>query len=333
MNTDFGDFEVDYSVPNEISYDLGLLKKFCEKDPEPVLIFYGGEPMLCIDKIKRIMDSVAAKHFVIQTNGLHLKRLEPEYVKRLSAIFVSLDGDERLTDFYRGKGVYRRVIENVRFIRRNGFEGEIIARMTVMEETDIYKSVRWILNNPDHSFSSIHWQLDAGFWKNDFSKRSFAKWVEKNYNFQIRRLVEFWVRTMEREGKALRLYPLLGIMQSLLREEESLLRCGSGWMNYSIQTDGHIIPCPVMSGMKDYYLGHIQDVHPLRLKRVYVGHPCIRCEILRECGGRCLYANITKRWSDEAYSLVCKTIKNLVESLRANLPRVKRLIADEKMGF
>jgi uncharacterized protein len=333
IDADFGDFKVDYSVPAAISYDIGLLKKFCEKDPELALIFYGGEPMLCIDEIRQIMDNVTTKQFVIQTNGLHLNRLEPEYVNRLSTIFVSLDGDEKLTDFYRGRGVYRRVIDNVKLIRRNGFEGEVIARMTVMEETDIYESVRWLLHIPNYIFSSVHWQLDAGFWKNDFSRRPFAKWIEENYNPQLNRLVEFWVNSMDREGKVLRLYPLLGVMYSLLREEESLLRCGSGWANYSIQTDGHIIPCPVMSGMKGYYLGHIQDSHPLQLERVTVEHPCNACEILGECGGRCLYANITKRWSNEAYSLVCKTVRNLVESLRVTLPRVKKLIAEGKIGL
>jgi uncharacterized protein len=142
MDADFGDFEVDYSVPDRIIYDLGILKKFCEKDPDVVLIFYGGEPMLCIDKIKQIMDNVKAKQFNIQTNGLHLKELEPEYVNRLSTIFISIDGTEKLTDYYRGKGVYRKVIENVKTVRKNGFKGEIIARMTLMEETDIYENVR-----------------------------------------------------------------------------------------------------------------------------------------------------------------------------------------------
>jgi len=126
--------------------------------------------VLCIDKIKQIMNHVHVKQFNIQTNGLHLNRLEPEYMNRLSTIFVSIDGTEKLTD-YRGKGVYRKIIENVKKIRKNGFEGEIISRMTIMEETDIYENVRWLLNNPDHSFSSIHWQLDAGFWKNDFQKK------------------------------------------------------------------------------------------------------------------------------------------------------------------
>ncbi len=331
IDADFENFNVDYSVPSEISYDNELLRNFFLKDPESVLIFYGGEPMLCIDKIKQIIDSVPAKHFVIQTNGLHLNRLEPEYVNRFSAIFVSLDGDEQLTDFYRGKGVYRRLIENVKLIKRNRYAGELIARMTIMEETKIYESVRWLLNNPDYSFSSVHWQLDAGFWKTDFQKRHFSEWVHEDYNPQIRRLVDFWVQYMEKKGKVLRLYPFLGIMDSFVRKENSLLRCGSGWANYSIQTDGYIIPCPIMGGMKDYYLGNIQDSIPLSLKKVYVEYPCLRCEIYCECGGRCLYANITKQWSNEAYSIVCKAVKNLVESLRAIVPRVKRLIDDERI--
>jgi len=175
MDADFGGFQVDYSLPSEISYNIGLLKNFCEKDPEPVLIFYGGEPMLCIEKIKQIMDGIWAKHVVIQTNGLHLNRLEPEYVNRFSSIFVSIDGDEETTNYYRGRGVYQRVIDNVRLVRQRRFEGEIVARMTVMEETDIYQQVMWLLDNPDHSFSSVHWQIDAGFWKTDFSKRAFGK--------------------------------------------------------------------------------------------------------------------------------------------------------------
>jgi uncharacterized protein len=333
MDSDFGDLTVDYNVPNEITYSIDVLRKFVGKDPEPILIFYGGEPMLCNDKIMQIMDNVRAKQFNIQTNGLNLNKLPKEYVNRLATIFVSVDGTEELTDYYRGKGVYKKVTENIKMIKRNGFEGEIVARMTLMEETDIYQSIRWLLNNSDYSFSSVHWQLDAGFWQNDFQKRNFSEWTENNYNPQLRRLIKFWVDIMETESKVLRLYPLLGVMQSLLLGEESLLRCGSGWANYSIQTDGHIIPCPAMSGMKDYYLGNIRDVHPLQLKKVYVGQPCSSCKILWECGGRCLYANITKKWSNTAYDQVCNTVRNLVESLKLSLPKVKSLIARERIGL
>jgi len=102
MDTEF-DFDVDYDVPAETNYDINQLTRFIEKDKNAVLIFYGGEPMLCIDKMKQIMDKVPAKQFNIQTNGLHLHKLEPEYMNRLTTIFVSLDGKEKLTDYYRGK--------------------------------------------------------------------------------------------------------------------------------------------------------------------------------------------------------------------------------------
>jgi putative peptide-modifying radical SAM enzyme len=330
MDTEF-DFEVDYDVPDKIIYDIKVLQEFMQKDPEPVLIFYGGEPMLCNDKIKQIMDSVSAKQFNIQTNGLHLKQLEKQYTNRFTSIFISLDGKEKLTDYYRGKDVYRKVIDNIKSIRKNGFDGEIIARMTLMEQTDLLENIKWLLNNPDYSFGSIHWQLDAGFWKNDFHKRNFKNWIETSYNPQITKLIEYWIDTMEKEGKVLRLYPILGVMQSLLLKEDSILRCGSGWINYSIQTDGHIIPCPAMSGMKDYYLGHIKDSNPLHLKQFYVKKPCNSCVILNQCGGRCLYANITKQWTDTAYKLVCKTVENLVESLQLYVPRVQKLIEQKKI--
>jgi len=317
--------EVDYCLPRTMNYDVDLLARFCALDPECVLTFYGGEPLLCVEEIKEIMDGVKAKGFMIQTNGLLLDRLEPKYVNRFHTILVSIDGGEELTDFYRGEGTFKKVIENLRLIKRNGFMGELIARMTVMEQTDIYKQVSWLLNNRDFPFSSVHWQLNAGFW-NDFARRDFKKWSEKDYNLGIQELVKFWVDCMEKNGIVLKLYPILGVAQSLLCREKSLLRCGGGWTNYAIQTDGNIIICPTMWGIKDYYLGHIRDANPLKLRQTFVNEPCPKCDIYDVCGGRCLYANITKRWDKTAYLLVCKTVRNLVEAVTKETPRIQKII-------
>jgi len=332
VDANFPNLNVDYSLPKTISYDIESLDRFCRRDSECVLIFYGGEPLLCVDEIKQIMDSVTAKHFIIQTNGLLLDHLLPEYVNRLHTILVSIDGDEALTDFYRGKGAFRKSVDNLKLIKRNGFNGEIIARMTVMEQTDIYKQVKWLVNNEEFSFSSVHWQLNAGFWGNNFARRDFKRWSEENYNPRIRKLVKFWVDHMEKNGVVLRLYPLLGIAQSLLSgEKTNLLRCGAGWTNYAIQTDGHIVPCPSMWGMKDYYLGHISNTDPLKLKKVFVGEPCTKCIAFNMCGGRCLYANITKRWNQDAYSQVCKTVQNLIQAVSKQTPRMQKLIEDRRI--
>ena len=333
FDEDFGEFDVDYSLPKKINYDVKLLGDFCSRDPDCVVTFYGGEPLLCADEMKQIMDVVKPKHFMIQTNGLLLDRLAPEYVNRFHTILVSLDGDEALTDYYRGKGTFRRVVDNLKLIVKNGFGGELIARMTVMEQTDIEKQVRWLLENEEFRFSSIHWQLNAGFWGNDYARRDFKRWSEESYIPAVARLARFWVDEMEEKGIVYKLYPFLGIANSLLSHEEKILmRCGGGWINYAVQTDGNIIPCPTMWGMKDYYLGHIHEASPLRLKKLFVEKPCTSCEVFSVCGGRCLYANITRRWSDEAYSSVCNTVRDLIRAVEAEVPRIRRLIAEGKIS-
>ena len=87
-----------------------------------------------------------------------------------------------------------------------------------------------------------------------------------------------------------------------------------------------------MWGMKNYYLGHISKEQPLELKKIFVKAPCTKCDIHRICGGRCLYANITQRWSKEAYTQVCKTVKELVREVKRELPRIKDLIEKGKVN-
>ena len=55
MATDFGDYKIDYKVPSQLNYDVELLRKFCEKDPQSHVIFYGGEPLLFRNKIREII--------------------------------------------------------------------------------------------------------------------------------------------------------------------------------------------------------------------------------------------------------------------------------------
>ncbi len=330
MDDGFSESDVDYAIPRNISYSIEDLKRFCSRDHECVLTFYGGEPLLRIGDIQRIMDTVKVEKFMIQTNGLNLDQLSAEYVNRFHTILVSLDGDEVLTDYYRGGGTFRKVVDNLRLITKNGFRGELIARMTVMEQTDIYEQVSWLMENDEFSFRSIHWQLNAGFW-NDFAKRDFPRWSEK-YDDGVRKLAKLWVDRMESEGTVLRLYPFLGIASSrIFYEEENLLRCGGGWINYAIQTDGNIIPCPTMWGMKSYYVGNVSSSDPLKLRKIMVGHPCVECNLLKTCGGRCLYATVTKRWGPNAYDTICGTVRNLVQSIDEQIPRIENLIDRKKV--
>ncbi len=330
------DFEVDYSIPDEVSYAVDVLRSFCSKTRVENLIFYGGEPLLKVDKMIEIIDNVEAERFMIQTNGLLLSRIEPEYLKKLHTILVSIDGDEALTDFYRGEGVYRRVVENVEAIREGGFRGEIVARMTISQQSDLEQNVNHLLSL--NKFDSVHWQIDAQFWQNDFNPHIFTKWVEESYGPGLLHLIHKWAEQLSK-GRVIRIYPFLGVMETLLQGGEAGLRCGAGWAQYTIQTDGTIVPCPSMVGFKAYYLGNIRETEPSDLpKKVELKAPCSGCDILSICGGRCLYANITKLWGEGGFRLVCSTVRLLVDGLRCVKPVVeealkKGLVSLDKLTY
>ena len=238
---------VDADLPVELDFDLTVLYEFLKKDPDATLTFYGGEPLLRADLIETIVQNAPVRRFMIQTNGILLDKLPQDIVNRFSTILVSIDGRRDLTDAGRGSGVYDRVMANARKIRAGGFLGELIARMTVTERTDISDAVRYLADNPDFPFSSIHWQVDANF-AGDYALRCFREWVTESYNPGIRSLVRYWVDHMEESGQVMKWYPFLDPMEDLLLGRDSRLRCGSGYVNYSIMTDGSIGPCPIMIG-------------------------------------------------------------------------------------
>ena len=323
---------IDEDLPCDFAPSLETLYNFLRQDEDAILTFYGGEPLIRDDLIRQIMDNAPVKEYIIQTNAVLLNRLEPRYVNRFKSIFASIDGDRKTTDANRGEGVYDKVIANLKDAVRNGYRGELIARMTVSEVCDIYESVRYLSDNDDFSFGAVHWQMDSNFW-DDFELRpDYVRWLTENYNPGIRRLAQFWTDKMESDGIVMMWYPFVDTMQDMLLEHgSSPLRCGSGFANYSIVQDGHIAPCPCMAGMKDYYCGDIATSSPKSLRKIDIGGECSECDIRDFCGGRCLYSNITMPWSKEGRRLVCESVKNLKEAMESQLPRVKRLIADKKI--
>lgn len=312
---------IDPDLPAELSVSLPALYHFLSMDDSAVLTFYGGEPLVRADLVHEILRDAPVKRYMLQTNGTLLHLVEPEDLIKFETILVSIDGPEWLTDANRGEGTYRRVVNNLNAVRDSGYQGELIARMTVNERTDIYEAVSFLSDNDDFPFSSIHWQIDANF-GNDYHTRTFEEWVEQSYNPGITKLVRDWVLCMKHKGNIPRWYPFLDPADDLINGRPSRLRCGAGYANYSIMTDGSIAACPVMVGMKDYYLGHIGHSDPASLPELPVTGNCTGCEILEFCGGRCLYSAITRPWTEEQTEVLCNTVRHLHACLNGALPEI-----------
>lgn len=318
----------DLELPSEINFSIDELKKFALKDKNFELTFYGGEPLLKIDIIKKIIDEVPAKTFMLQTNGVFLNKLDSDYLNKLNTILVSIDGTLDHTNERRGKKVFEKVVNNLKYIKKNGFNGEIIARMTVDETSDVYENVTYLLENNEFKFTSVHWQLDAQFWKADYSERDFKAWTLSKYNPKIKKLIEWWFDKIKFEKKVPMIYPFVGIMQSLLTGEKSPMKCGSGFSLLGIQTNGDVVACPITAGYKPFKMGDIREssLKDIENNKIYPDNTCSSCESLEVCGGRCLYANKTKLWGEKGFLEVCDTVFFLVNSLKLVQIEIEKMI-------
>ncbi|MFX1475853.1 MAG: TIGR04084 family radical SAM/SPASM domain-containing protein [Promethearchaeota archaeon] len=309
----------------EIQYDLEALARFLVEDEGIQLMFYGGEPTLRIPLMVQVMTRFPQARFMLQTNGLLLHRIPEEFLHRFHSILVSIDGPLEVTDGYRGHGVYNRVLENIRWLHSTGYEGDVVARMAVSQQSDSYRDVRHLLDLKGPCFKHVHWQLNA-VWSAEGNWVNFDRWVAESYNPGITRLVDEWVENLQK-GVVEGVVPFLPLMHDLLTDSASPIRCGSGCDTFAIHTDGSIGVCPISPDWAFSIVGDIRTTKPHELRNIMtVDEPCPSCEVYAVCGGRCLFVNKEHLWGQEGFEKVCGTVKHLIDRLKAALPEVRRLV-------
>ena len=317
----------------EVIYDVNLISKF-NKVKDLAVCFYGGEPLLRIHLIEKIMPILPKAKFCLQTNGVLLKSLKPEIVRNFNTILVSIDGDEETTDYNRGKGLYKMVLKHCKWLRDVcKFKGDLIARMTCSGNNDIYKSVTHLLNLG--IFDHVHWQLDAE-WDSDMDARytndlaeGFVDWKDRIYNVGITNLMKDFMENL-RKGKVLGIVPFLGLIRIFIKGEKvKRILCGSGSDAFNVTTGGYINCCPIapeFDPIADLKLDEFD--HKNLYDTELIAGFCKECEILEKCGGRCLYANKDNWWGEEGRKHVCQTVFHLVKTIEDNLEEIKKIVAE-----
>jgi putative peptide-modifying radical SAM enzyme len=304
----------DRLVPHRVRYDPARLKALVESDPEATVIFYGGEPLLNPRFIEWVIDNVRARRFGVQTNGTLYRLLPDSYWRRMNVALLSIDGREEVTDKHRGRGVYRKVIEAAKHLKSLGVE--TIARMAVTADTDIYEDVTHLLSLG--LFDKVHWQLDV-VWS---PRWDFEGWAEKSYLPGIRRLVDLFLRELER-GRVLKIIPIVGVLSAHFFDGYPGSPCGAGYRSVAVSTDGRVLSCPIAVREGWAVIGDVN--RGLRLSGPYLPPECRDCPYRRYCGGRCLYAAMERLWGEEGFRAVDRVTRAYLEAVLSIVPEVERL--------
>ncbi len=302
-------------VPRKINYDLEKLKNVIEKDSDPTVIFYGGEPLLNHQFIMEVMDEIKANRFGIQTNGTFIPLLPDEYWRNMDLVLLSIDGRESTTDSMRGRGVYRKVTASARRLKELGLE--TIARMTVTEKSIIDEEVFDLIKL--NLFDKIHWQLNV-VWT---ERWNFKEWAENYYIPGIRRLMDFFVSNLQK-GVVVKIIPFLGVISSHYFPRKVGVACGAGYDSITVTPDGRILSCPIavteqwaeLGSLDKGFLTSVEDIPGI----------CKNCEYLKYCGGRCLYANKERYWGEDGWYEVDGVTREYLSIVLSRIPEIDKII-------
>lgn len=267
-----------------------------------LIAFFGGEPMLEIDKIEKIIGIAKEKakaankrlFWFITTNGtlLDSRRLQLLKKERFQ-IQVSLDGGRQAQDATRprvnGKSSFDDVNRNLQTLLAEGFKVRVVS---VLDP----KNIDYMADSLDHCIS-------LGCKEVHLSPNYTANWDEENcrrFEVALSRLGDRYIETM-RSGRDVRLDPLNGKIATHLKNGYSASTlCAFGQQELAVSTRGNIYPCDRLVGQDDneeIRIGHIESGIDIERRDAMIAGKntpdpeCEDCHLSNRCARWCGCAN------------------------------------------
>ena len=302
------------------SYTPEQLGAFVEKnlpEKEVYITLYGGEPTLNTPFILDLMKRFPRCRFNMQTNGTLLDRVPERILARLSNVMISVDGGESVTDGYRGKGVYRKVLDNLLRIR-DKVHGSLTARVTWWSGDTTFEE----LDELTRVFDYVYFQLaqDEGAYSSGSVTKKKAV---------LTKLVERFFSSNE-------FYPVVPIMGTVRNKvlpsrinelSGGLTQCRVSTNLLNVMPDGKIYPCPDMLYAQELLQGDV--VGNWVTKSPLQPHPqmpCVDCPAHHFCRGNCmknLYLASVKEnlaWRKNVVEPTCDLIRFMGEEVDRHDP-------------
>lgn len=272
----------------------------------PSISFFGGEPLLNFDLIKKIIPYIHKvekrfnKHFSIgiTTNGTLLDKEVKDFFNRNHVhCMISMDGNQQVQDanrrFADDSGSYNLVIEKTKDMRENN---QLSCRATVTPVSlDISSSFEHLT---ELGFNSIFF---------DAAKNAMSEEEYKEYGKQLVHLFEE-LKEMVAAGEYETVRKSANLMNFLRLIHKSGLRkscCGVGQSVIAVDIHGDIYPCQRFVSEKEFCIGNVYtgltDEGLLNeiLDAVNIDShaQCSDCWAKNLCMGDCAYENLMQTGS------------------------------------
>ena len=263
--------------------------------------FFGGEPLLNFDVVKRLVKyarSVEKEHnknfrFTLTTNGVLIDEDVISFCnEEMDNVVLSLDGRREKHDFFRkdlaGNGSYDRIVGKFKeFVEKRG-------------DKSYYMRGTFTHNNVDFTEDIFH-MADLGF--KELSMEPVVCKPDEEYALtqddlpKVLEQYEILAKEMIKRKKAGNGFTFYHYMLDLTSGPciyKRITGCGSGTEYMAVTPQGDLYPCHQFVGDESYKLGDIfsgitnqEKVDEFKLCNAYAKNECKDCFARLYCSGGC----------------------------------------------
>lgn len=262
------------------------------------IMFYGGEPLISFDLIKKCVDYINEKKYNnmtvgIVTNATLLTEEMADYFKEHNiAIGVSLDGPKNITDenrifFNDSLSVYDIVFQKIAMLKRKQVDFNLSITISNYLLNHQNEFIKWLkeLDVKNIAYNILHYTEPTNEWQ---------KYYKRATKFLIKSNNELFNLGF-RDDRINRKY------SSFYNNEFKYQDCGAKGANQiCISPDGNIDICHAIWNNSTKEIGNINDIdfkdifksknYEKWRNNITLNYPkCLNCSALFICGGGCSY--------------------------------------------
>jgi len=296
--------------------------------------FFGGEPFLntaiirfvCSELQKRYQNHefYELPHFGVVTNGTVLT---PEIIKLLQdfqfGVTISVDGPEGVHDYLRGKGTYKRILRFIRALRKAGLDFGFESTFTSRHlELGVGLNELMDFFTDEFDLSEVHIPPVALSGEDPLA---LDHDTEKDI---YRAAVEYSTDNLLK-GKSACLSFAARLMRAYTGEKPVAYYCPAGFSTLSVDPEGNVFPCFMLTGIEDFTLGNVFDpefpdpeksgpiTERLLANEKHNDPECLQCWASPFCSG-CIGADYIKN-GRTLTKTKCDVVKSMIEGFLSKI--------------
>lgn len=288
--------------------------------------FFGGEPMMNFDVVKRIVEYGREQEklynknirFTITTNAYHLPEEDMDFINReMKNVVISIDGRKEVHDEFRktagGNGSYDKTLENAKkLIAKRGDKEYYVRGTFTSKNLDFSKDVQAIY---DEGFEQVSVEpvVTKGALEltEDMLPEIFAEY-ERLYD----KIVE-----IKEKGGFINFFHFMIDLEGGPCLNKRIRGCGAANEYVAVSPNGEIYPCHQFAGKEEFLLGNVFDgISNEKVKKAFhdvnvIKKPeCASCFAKYFCSGGCAAASYNINGDiSKNYEIGCKIARKRME--------------------